>query len=197
MKATGSISCHYGTTLTFNPPLSEGLGKVEPTGAVETITGTPATLSGCTGSATPGVPSGGTGTKTLVYKWKGKIVGPDHDTKNYVGGCTFLNGFDFPSKVVDYNWATGSGLKPTSTVTPGSLSPDGSGYSVGGAPRSVRGGSFFDSALGTATITAEFTSTGADALATCLAAPPGATGTGPTISSLTVDPTTSSITLGS
>jgi hypothetical protein len=185
MTGAGAITCSYGTTLSFNPPLAEGLGTAEPAGVQEMISAAPATLGSCTGSATPLVPAGAASTKTLTWRWKGNRLG----VKNYVGGCGFLSTFNFSPKGNAIYWTAASPLRHSTTWTAGNLFPDGSGYVATGTDT---GGSF----LGSVSITAMFTPSDASALSTCTSATFLQTGTGPTISSLTVDPTTSTISFG-
>ncbi len=87
VKAAGSITCHYGTTVTFNPPLSRSPGTLvhASTTPSEVVTLARATLGTCTRtpSGTPAV-SGGRAVATFTAKIPGTSLGGG---KWYVGSC--------------------------------------------------------------------------------------------------------------
>ena len=187
VHASGSITCAYGTTMTFNPPLTPGIGTAVGVGVNEVITIAPATLSRCTGTVTTGsVPSAGLGTNTVTVTMKATVL----NHVRYAGGCFFFPQFHFPSRHAKFGWTAPSGaLAPTVAALPitgaSPLIDNGlgnDGYTFSGTTK----GSF----AGTASIGAYFDAASTAAIQGCIGNAPGA------ISSATVDPSVSSISVG-
>jgi hypothetical protein len=185
IKPQGPITCAYATTYHFNPPLTPGLGTPVAAGVNEVVTVDPASLSGCAGTATPPVvPTSGAGEAPIVFKLPTITV----HTVRYAGGCERFPTSVVPKKTNAFTWtATGATLAPTKAPLVGSslvsnLSGN-LGYTFSGT---ALNGSF----NGTMTIDAFFDAASTSALTACI----GDQG-GP-ISSATVDPTISSISVG-
>jgi hypothetical protein len=183
VHAAGSISCSFGTTMTFSPPLTPGPGTVVAKGVNELITVAPATIGGCSGTVTTGsVPVSGVTTKAVVVKLKPLKVGK----VDYAGGCFSFAPFQLALKHVIVAWTPISGtMAPTSAkLSAGALGADGAGnlgYSMIGTARS--------SFVGPVTLGAFFDAASTLAIQNCIA------GTG-SVTSVTVDPTQSTLTLG-
>jgi hypothetical protein len=177
----GNVTCSYGDTMTFNPPLQGGIGTADITNEVVTLA--PPSLGGCTGSVTSGVvPSLGTGKAKNV-----KIKGLKFNGVYYAGGCpNFVNSMWSKFKA-NYSWsATGLKLKGSRVSK---VSAGGSQNSMTGDLGFVYLGTATGSFSGPVTIDAYFTDSSSAALANCVA-------NSGTVSSLTVDPAQSSVTLG-
>ncbi len=182
VSATGTATCSVAATMSFNPPLQPGIGTLVPSGTSELVTLSPFTFSGCTGSSTT-LPISGVPSKTVVVKVKASSF----NRKLYAGGCLFLSALQLQIKHTALDWTTATGaLRPTK-LAPGiaGLSADGTGnlgFSFGGSAT----GSF----AGSATLGLYTDATGTTALENC------ESNLGGPISSLTVDPTQSSLALG-
>lgn len=130
------------------------------------------------------LPSTGAGTKAILIKWKGiKISGPGGGVS--AGSCNMLQSLSWTKVKPHVNWsALPVAVKGTkiSNVTEATGALDGEqGFIFSGVTK----GSF----AGTMTLSDYFNATSTAALVACKA------NTG-TVSSLTTDPTTSTITLG-
>jgi hypothetical protein len=183
VTGAGSVACSVGTTLTFSPPLTPGRGTVLGKGAKETITFSPTTIGSCGGTVTTGsVPTSGAPSKPIVVKAKANDV----NKVNYGGGCLFFNSFALWIKHITLHWAVPSGkLAPTRiALSAGGLTSDGSG-NLGFSLSGTGSGSF----AGPATLGLFFDTASTMALQGCMS------GTG-TVSTLTVDPTQSSLSVG-
>jgi hypothetical protein len=183
ITAAGTMTCSYGTTLTFSPPLEPGIGTPVPRSGSEVITLAPAAIGSCTGSLTAGsLPTSGTNTKPLIFKIK--PINLNHSY--FAGGCIFFNSVQLLIKHTSIDWINSSGvLKPTK-VAPGiaSLGSDPSGNL--GFPFS---GSATGSFAGAAAMNLFFDAASTSALQGCL----GGSGS---VAALTIDPTQSSISFG-
>lgn len=177
---TGTITCAYGDSMTFNPPLAGGSGT--PGFKSEAVTLAPASISGCTGTSGT-LPTLGIGTKSATFKIPGVKIGGVY----YAGGCpTFVN-YMWSKLKPHYDWtATGLTLKGTavSHVSAESTSNPSTG-DLGFQFSGTAHGSF----SGSVTIDAYFTDASSAALQACI-------GNSGTVSSLAVDPTQSTIALG-
>ena len=183
VHAAGSISCRFATTLTFSPPLTPGRGTQVAKGVSEIITVAPASVDGCTGSTTVGsVPVSGTGTKPLTVKMKPVVV----NHVDYAGGCFFFSPFQLALKKAVLSWTAGSGLLATTSMklNAGALGANGMG-SLGYAITGTARGSF----AGPVALGAYFDAASTLAVQDCV----GGTGS---VSSVTVDPTQSTIAIG-
>ena len=180
----GTLSCSYGTTITFNPPLTPGRGTAVGSGVNELITVAPATIGGCSGTITSGVlPVSGVVTKPVVLKMKPLKIAK----VSYAGGCFSFAPFQLALKHVIVSWTAASGtLAPTSAkFNAGALGTDGAGnlgYSMVGTAKS--------SFVGPVQLGAYFDTASSLAVQNCVG------GTGGSVSSVTVDPTQSSLALG-
>ena len=185
VKAQGTVTCSYATTIHFSPPLTPGIGTVVPKGASEIITMDPATLGSCTGSASVGsIPLSGVGMKPTVVKLKASVL----SKVLYAGGCDFFPQFGFPRQKGIFAWTASVGaLSPTKARLTGSSLIDNGlgnrGYTFTG---SAAGGSF----TGPVSIGAYFDAASSSAVDDCIANRGGG------IASVTVDPSVSSISLG-
>ena len=183
VTAAGTVTCSYGTTMTFNPPLQAGIGSPAATGQSELVTMAPATIGSCTGSVTKGsIPTTGTNAKPIIVKVKANVFNRIH----YVGGCLFFNAFQLQMKRTTLLWTVNSGVLKSSKVTPGSASL---GSNAEGNLGFALAGSGTGSFAGPTALDLYFDAPSTSALQGCLA------GSG-TVSTLTIDPTQSSISLG-
>ncbi len=186
ISATGSVTCSYGTTFSFSPALKPGKGKVVPVGTKEVVTIAPATLGSCTGTATSGtVPTSGLGIKAVTVTMPPIIL----NNVWHAGGCDSLASFHpnlTGTSAPKYGWTpSADGV----TKTPMTSSPLLGG---GATPYSYTfSGTAKGSFNGPVTIDAVFDTASSAALMGCLGNVVGS----PHISSLTVDPTQSSIAL--
>jgi len=183
VSAVGTVTCSVGSTLTFDPPLQPGIGTPVAKNASELITLAPATIGSCAGSVTKGsIPVSGVSTKSNIFKVK-----PFDFNRNYfAGGCLFVNALQLRIKSMALDWTAASGvLKPTK-FKPGyaTLGSDPGG-NLGFSFSSTAKGSF----AGPAALGLYFTAASTTALQDC------ESGSG-TISTLTIDPTQSSVALG-
>jgi hypothetical protein len=179
----GSITCSYGTTMSFSPPLRPGLGTQVAKNVDELITVATGSIGSCTGAVTAGwVPTSGTPTKAIVFKEK-----PFPFNRTYYdGGCNSFGTVQLRIKAMSVDWTAASGvLKPTKAypgyATLGSDGEQNLGFGFSGSAR----GSF----AGAAGLGLYFTGSSSSALQACI----GGSGT---VSTLNVDPTQSSISLG-
>lgn len=182
VTGVGTVTCALGDSMSFSPPLAGGSGTAGY--KTETVTIAPASISGCTGTVTAGaVPTLGAGTKSATAKIPGVKVGDMH----YAGGCPAFENYMWSKYKPHYNWtATGLTLKGskvsdvraevTSNPTTGDLGFQYNGTATG-------------SWSGPVTIDAYFAGSSSDALKACIA-------NSGTVSSLTVDSTQSTISLG-
>lgn len=182
VTGTGTITCAFSDSMTFSPPLAGGSGTEG--FKTEAVTLAPASIDSCTGTVTEGaVPTLGSATKAKTLKIPGvKISG-----LYYAGGCPTFENYMWSKLKPHYDWtATGLSLKGsrvsdvTAEVTTDPTTGD-LGFQFSGTAK----GSF----SGPVTIDAYFTDSSSSALAGCIA-------NTDTVSSLTVDPTQSTITLG-
>jgi hypothetical protein len=178
---TGLVTCDVSQTFSFNPPLVPGLAGSRGF-SIEKITISPAHFSSCSGSVNA-LPSSGIGTKATVLKWKGAKIGNTF----YAGSCGGFADFLWPKLKPHYNWfAMPVGLKGTkisnvheqSGVNPGN---NNLGFLFAGTAT----GSF----AGPLTLNDYLTTASSTAFANC------ADNNGD-VASLTVDPTTSTMTVG-
>ncbi len=185
VQAQGPLTCAYGTTYHFNPPLTPGVGTPEPAGVNEKITVDPASLTGCTGSPTPPiVPTSGIGKAAIVVSMKSTSIA----RVRYVGGCEFLSAFVFPKKTDVFNWtAVGETLSPTKAILTGSSLVSNLTGNLG---FTFSGTASLGSFNGASTIDAYFDTASTSAITDCIG------NRGGPISSATVDPTISSISVG-
>jgi hypothetical protein len=179
--SVGNVTCSYGDTMTFNPPLSGGSGTAGISNEIVTLE--PASLGSCTGTVTAGaVPNLGAG-KTKTVKIKGQKL----DGVYYAGGCPNFVNFMWSKFKANYSWsATGLNLKGSKVAR---VSAEGSSNPSTGDLGFVYSGTATGSFSGPVTIDAYFTDSSSAALENCVA------NVG-TVSSLTVDPAQSSVTLG-
>jgi len=188
VSATGSVTCSYGTTFSFSPALKPGRGKVVPAGTKEVITIAPATLGSCTGTATSGtVPTSGLGTKSITVTMPAIV----ENNIWHAGGCdslaTFAPKLNAKTNTAKFDWTPSSDGVTKAPVT--AVSPLGGGgpspyyYDFSGTAK----GSF----NGPVSIDAVFDSASSTELMDCIGNVAGS----PHISTLTVDPTQSSIAL--
>ena len=179
----GTVTCSYGTTMSFNPPLQPGLGTPVAATVSEVITVAPATIGSCTGSTTVGpLPTSGTNAHPIIFKVKPIAFNGGH----YAGGCLFFNSVQLLIKHTVIDWtAPAPGLRPTN-VAPGIAS-------LGSDPEGNLGYPFTGTATlsfaGPAALNLFFDAASTSALQGCLS------GSG-TVSVLTIDPTQSSLSLG-
>ena len=180
--SVGNVTCSYGDTMTFNPPLSGGSGTAG--FSKEVITVAPASLGSCTGTVTSGaVPSVGAGAKAKAVKIKGSKI----DGIYYAGGCPNFVNYMWSTFKSNYNWtATGLTLKGSKVAN---VSAAGSSNPSTGDLGFVYSGTATGSFSGPVSIDAYFTDSSSAALQNCVA------NVG-TVSSLTVDPAQSSVTVG-
>lgn len=101
--AVGTITCHYGATLSFSPPLVPGPGTAGYHN--ETVTIAPASLSGCTRSAAGTVPASGRSTAKLTVI----IPGAKFGTIWKAGGCGVFASALWPRVSTSYAWKMPSG----------------------------------------------------------------------------------------
>lgn len=183
VTAAGTVTCSYGTTMTFSPPLQPGIGTPATSGQPELVTMAPATIGSCTGSVTAGsIPTSGTNSKPITVKVKANVFNKVH----YVGGCLFFNAFQLQLKRTTLLWTVNSGVMKSSKVTPGIASM---GSNAGGNLGFALTGTGVGSFAGPSALDLYFDAPSTSALQQCIA------GSG-TVSTLTVDPTQSSISLG-
>jgi hypothetical protein len=182
-KPSGTLTCQLGGSMSFNPPLSPGNGTP---GADKEEASITETLTGCVGTASTAVlvPGQATSVSTKTVKIKATKIGK---TK-YAGGCDTISGSlaaaAYKSKITWNN-----GIKGTRAKVAGKSFlaeyPAGSGES-GLQATGTATGSF----TGPVTSTAFFTDSSSQALQACI------DGTGPSVSTLDIDETTSSWTDG-
>jgi len=185
VSATGAVTCSYGTTFSFSPPLKHGKGTVVPAGGKEVITVAPATLGSCTGTATSGtVPSDGVGTKATTLTMPAIVL----NGVTHVGGCDSLSTFapklNTSSSIPKFAWTPSSDGVTKAPMTSAPLAGGGAlpySFTFSGTAK----GSF----NGPVTLNTVFDSASSAALMNCIGNGPGH------ISTLTVDPTQSSIEL--
>jgi hypothetical protein len=183
VTGSGTVACSYGTTMTFSPPLQPGRGTPVAAGGVELVTMAPATIGSCSGSVTSGsVPTSGTNSKPITLKVKANVFNKVH----YVGGCLFYNGFQLQIKRTTINWTVSSGALKSSKLAPGIAAL---GTNAGGNLGFALSGHGTGSFAGPAALDLYFDTPSSSALQGCL----GGSGT---VSTLTIDPTQSSIALG-
>jgi hypothetical protein len=183
VAGAGTVTCSYGSTMTFSPALLPGLGTPVSKKGYELITLAPATIGSCSGSVTAGsIPTSGTTTKALTFKIKPFAFNGNY----YAGGCLFFNTVQLTIKHVSLDWVSSAeALRPTKvTLGISSLGSDPSGNL--GFPYT---GSATGSFAGAASLGLFFDSAGTTALQDCQS------GSG-SVSTLNVDPTQSSISLG-
>jgi hypothetical protein len=182
VTATGTASCAVTSSLSFNPPLQPGIGTQVAKGQAEIVTVSPLSFSGCGGSSAT-LPESGTPTKPVTVKVKANVL----NKKLYAGGCLFLTAMQLQIKHVTVAWTSTAGVLRPTRVLPGiaalSSDPAGNlGFSFSGSASGSFGGpatlSLYTDAAGTAALEACESNVG-----------------GP-ISSLSVDATASSLTLG-
>ena len=189
--ATGSVTCHVSQTFSFNPPLS-GLPAGNPGYAMDVVTVSAPHFSQCTGT-TNALPSAGAGTKTILVKWKGiKILGGGPSA----GSCQMLQSLSWAKVKPHLNWsASPVAVKGTkiSNVTegPGSIVNAQSEEEQGFVFSGVAKGSF----VGTMALS-DYFEIGSASSGTGTAALNACKDNVGTVSSLTTDPTTSTITVG-
>ncbi len=180
----GTVTCSYGSTITFDPPLTPGRGTVAGRGVDEVMTLAPATIGSCTGTVTSGpMPTSGVTTKPVVVKVKPVVL----NRVDYVGGCLFLAAMQFPIKHAVVDWTAASGLLRPSKVAAGT-----SGFvdDESGNLGFTYGGAAIGSFAGPATLGLFFDAASSSAIMNCESNVPGS------VSSVTVDPTQSSISFG-
>lgn len=183
VKGAGTVSCSYGTTMTFSPALAPGAGTPVAANGSELITLAPATIGSCTGTLTSGsVPVSGTNAKAFTFRIKAVSFHGTH----YAGGCLFFDTVQLRIKHTTVDWIAPTGLLKPTNVAPGTAS-------LGSDPEGNLGFSFSGSATGSfagaAGLDLFFDAPSTSALQGCLA------GTG-TVPALTVDANQSSISLG-
>ncbi len=182
--ASGTITCAYSQTISFNPPLSGGAGTAGYSKDVISIA--PAHVSGCTGTVSPSyaLPTIGAWAKAAVLKWKGVKIGGVWKA----GSCPMLSNFLWPKLKPHFLWTAAGGLrlKPSKltnvTVTDSSSNVS---HTLGFLFTGTSTGSF----AGPVTIGAYLTSASNTALANCIA-------NSGTVGSVTIDPTVSTVTAG-
>jgi hypothetical protein len=184
LKPTGSITCALSQTISFNPELTANVAGTSGY-AYDRVTISPAQLSNCQSETPPAgvVPQLGVGTKPMVVKWKGTKVGMSKSA----GSCITFNTFVWPRLKPRYNWtATGLRLKGSKVLTTGyrQSTADG-GAEQGIIYTGVATGSY----AGPVTVADFFTVASSDLLTSCAA-------NGPPVPSLTIDPTTSYVSIG-
>jgi hypothetical protein len=182
VTGVGSVTCSYGDSMTFSPPLAPGSGTAGY--SKEVITLRPASIGSCSGTVTSGgVPSLGTGTKARVFKIKGGKIGGVY----HAGSCLSFENFLWPKFKANYDW-TVAGL-----MLKGSKVSHMAAESISNPTTGDLGFQFSGTATGSfsgrVTIDAYFTNASSGALEDCVA-------NEGTVSSLTVDPTQSTVTLG-
>jgi len=183
VTAVGTVTCSYGTTMTFNPPLQPGIGTPVSRGGSELITLAPATIGTCIGSVTSGaVPTSGTNTESITFKVKANVFNRNF----YAGGCLFFSSVQLLIKHTTINWAATTGALKPSKVAPGIA---GLGSNSAGNLGFALSGSVKGSFAGAAALNLFFDAPSTSALQGCLS------GSG-TVSLLTIDATQSSIALG-
>ncbi|MGA2837358.1 MAG: hypothetical protein ABSF84_12250 [Acidimicrobiales bacterium] len=182
VTAIGNVTCSYSDTISFNPPLAPGAGT--PGYALETVTIAPATLSGCSGSADPGViPTSGAVLRAKSFKIKGVRIGRVYKA----GACQSFQELAWPELRPTIAWtSTGVNLKSTHVS---SFTGEGTTNPVNGNLGVIFSGNDSSSFAGASTISAYYDTASSDAMVNCL----GGSGT---VSSLTIDPTVSTISLG-
>lgn len=185
VPAVGSVTCSYGTTITFDPPLQPGIGTLVPRGTDELVTLAPASIGSCTGSVTAGsVPTSGTNPKPIVVKVKPSVIAKSTD---YAGGCLFLTAFQLPIKHAVVDWTAATGLLKPSKV---GLGISGFVTNLAGELGFSYGASTTGSFAGSSALNLFLDPASTTAIENCEANVPG------TISSVTLDPAQSSISLG-
>jgi hypothetical protein len=161
VQAKGSITCSYGTTLAFNPPLSRSPGTLVHSATLpnEVVTIARATLGKCTRSPmpTPAVKSGEATASVSV-----KIPGVKFGSNTwYVGDCTAFDQMLWAKMTTHFAW-TG----PTVPIVDSTLVTKSSSlYRAFGRLGFVASGTTAGSFPGTkSTITAFFTAASATAI---------------------------------
>jgi YVTN family beta-propeller protein len=176
---SGKVGCAVGGSLAFNPPLTPGNGT--PNVASEVISTTLA-LSSCAGSSQPvnHVPTASTSVVTKAIKIKAIKIG----RTKYAGGCsTFASAIKASSINSTITW--NNGIKVSSTTLGNPV------LHTGNTEDNLNAlGSATKSFAGSGSLNAFLDSASTRALGICL------TGRGSSISSVTFDASTSSITLG-
>ena len=175
---SGNVTCNVNGSLSFSPPLTPGNGT--PNVSDEVIS-TSLALSGCTGSSNPvgQVPTASNSVVTKAIKIKAVKIG----RTKYAGGCnTFASAIKATSIKSTITWNNGIKLSKTTlgNVQLNEIAPTNAISANGSATES------FD---GLGLLNAQLDSASSTALGTCLV------GSGPSVSSVTFDSSTSSITL--
>ncbi len=182
VAAVGTVTCSYSDTISFDPPLAPGAGT--PGFAMEVVTIAPATLSGCTGTANPGViPTTGAVVRAKVIRIKGVRIGGVYKA----GACQAFQELAWPELRPTIDWtSTGAVLKSSHVSL---YSGEGTVNSVNGNLGVLWSGAGTSSFAGSSTVSAYYDTASSDSMVNCI----GGSGT---VSSLTIDPSVSTITLG-
>ena len=189
VPAAGVVTCSYGTTMTFSPPLKQGKGHLAAPGSNEVMTIAPAALGNCTGSVTAGtLPTSGAGTQPISLVIPPTVV----NGVRYIGGCDSFRNFvlkvNQPTRNFKYAWSPSGDQATKAFVTSTPLAENPTNTNFGYTFTGTAQGSF----AGTVTISAWFDSSSSTAIGNCVSGIPGL---GSKVSSATVDSSLSTITL--